>query len=140
MWLLAYDISLKFIFSSALIFKVLIWVWFWDQNIGLLNFSQWGPVGGQDLFQYMPQFLVITITIFEHPALEPAEYTVNSTLPSVFSEVSIDMLPSCMISYLISLILHMHICDICSDIIDLWYHKFLILYEQNYDIIDDMIS
>ena len=33
----------------------------------------------------------------------------------------------------------MEICDMRSDIIDLWYHKFLISYKQDYDIMDYII-
>ena len=51
-----------------------------------------------------------------------------------------DTLISCLISYLISsLISYMKICDMRSDIIDLWYHKFLISYKQDYDIMDYII-
>ncbi len=56
---------------------------------------------------------------FEYPALEPAERDFDRALFRAFLAVGIVTLSSCMISYLISLILHMKVCDVCSDIIEL---------------------
>ncbi len=63
-----------------------------------------------------------------------------SALCRAFLVVSIVTLSSCMISYLISLILHMKVCDMCSDIIELWYHIILISKMQGHDIICDIIQ